>query len=165
MLLTGTFLRSLDVKHRIAIPKPLRDMLSTDSEVVLYVAPGTDGSLSLYPEEAFARLAERLAQTSPNARQVRDYSRLFYARATRVSFDTQGRIRLPQELVELAGLKREVMLLGVQDHFELWDKGQWDAYLEEKMTHYDEIAEAAFDGGLTPVVETPLPTDGVRTPK
>jgi len=164
MLLTGTYPRSLDEKQRIAIPKPLRDTLASASEGVLYVAPGTDGSLSLYPEEAFARLAERLAQASPNARQVRDYSRLFYARATRVELDRQGRVRLPQELIQLARLKREVVLLGVQDHLELWDKEEWEAYLEEKLTHYDEIAEAAFGGGpIEPAPPAEAPAN--RAPK
>ncbi len=164
MLLTGTFERSLDEKHRIAIPKPLRDTFSSASEGVLFVAPGTDGSLTLYPEEAFAHLAERLAQSSPNARQVRDYSRLFYARATRVPLDRQGRVRLPQELVELAGLKHEVVLLGVQDHLELWDKAAWNAYLDEKLGHYDEIAEAAFDNTIT-LAEADPTDSAARTPK
>lgn len=146
MLLTGTFPRSLDEKQRLAIPKPLRDALASSStaEGVFYVAPGTDGSLALYPEEAFARLAERLAGASPNARRVRDYSRLLYARATQMTLDSQGRVRLPRELVDWAGLNREVVLLGVRDHLELWDKSRWEVYLEEKLVQYDEIAEAAF---------------------
>lgn len=155
MLLTGAFPRLIDDKGRIAIPKPLRDCLTSAGEkpsaaeasVALYVAPGTDGSLAIFPEATFTAQASRLAQASPNARDVRDYSRLFYAQAVRVELDKQGRVRLPLELVQLAGLNKEAMLLGVQDRMELWDRARWQDYLAQKLEQYDEIAEAAFAGG------------------
>ena len=78
---------------------------------VLFVAAGTDGSLSIYTEESFGRWVDRLAQASPTQRQVRDYVRLFYARAQQVEVDRQGRIRVPTELAELTGLGKEAMLL------------------------------------------------------
>ena len=144
MLLTGTFLRAVDDKQRIALPKPIRGALPTIGGTVLFVAPGTDGSLSLFTEEAFGKLAARLAESSPAARDVRDYTRLFYARAARVELDGQGRMRVPQELADLIGLGKEVVLLGVGEHLELWDKERWDSYLASKQDSYDEIAEAAF---------------------
>lgn len=146
MLLTGTFVRSIDHKLRVAIPKRLREALSCPAPAGLYVAPGTDGSLAIYTEEALERLAERLARASPTQQQVRDFIRLFYARSQRVELDQQGRIRLPQELAELAELTSEAVLLGVQDHMELWSRNRWEAYLADKQARYDEIAEAAFGG-------------------
>ncbi len=129
---------------RLAIPKRLRDMLGCTEGGVLYVAPGTDGSLAIYTEEAFRRLGERLAQASPTHQSVRAYTRLFYAQAQPVELDRQGRIRLPAELTALAQLGKEAVLLGVQDHLELWAEPRWNLYLAEKQSHYDEIAEAAF---------------------
>lgn len=151
MLLTGTFPRSLDEKLRVAIPKPLREALGCHRGGTLFVAPGTDQSLSLYTEEGFQRLASRLAQASPTRQSVRAYTRLFYARAQRVELDRQGRVRIPAELAELAGLTREAVLLGVQDHLELWSAQRWQEYLAHQQTHYDEIAEAALGG----TAETP----------
>jgi MraZ protein len=144
MLLTGVFNRSLDQKLRVAIPKRLRDALESDRQKGVYLAPGSDQSLAIYAEEALARLAERLAQASPARQDVRTFNRLFYARAQRAEFDSQGRVRIPPELAELARLEKEVVLLGVQDHLELWAAGRWQAYLVEKQGQYDEIAEAAF---------------------
>ncbi|MEN6407509.1 MAG: division/cell wall cluster transcriptional repressor MraZ [Thermoguttaceae bacterium] len=143
MLLTGEFLRSIDDKRRVAIPKRLRDALASDRQAV-YLTPGTDQSLALYAEDAFARLADRLAQASPTRQDVRTFNRLFYARAQRVELDSQGRVRVPPELAELAGLSKDVMLLGVQDHVEIWAADRWRSYLAERRGHYDEIAEAAF---------------------
>ena len=148
--LTGTFTRSIDQKLRVAIPKRLREALNCPIRGVLYVAPGTDGSLAIYSEEAFGHLAERLAQASPTRQQVRDFTRLFYGQAQQVELDGQGRIRLPKHLVALARLHKEVVLLGVQDHLELWGADRWEAYLEDRQGRYDEIAEAAFDGPRPP---------------
>jgi MraZ protein len=145
MLLTGTFERSLDEKQRIAIPKRLRDALG--ESLALYVTPGNDGSLSLYTEEELSKLAARLAVSSPAQQEVRAFSRLFYAQAERVELDSQGRVRIPPELAQAAGLQKEVVLLGVQNHMELWDKQRWETYLAGQQPRYDEIAEAAFGRG------------------
>ena len=144
MLLTGTFRRAVDEKLRIAVPKSLRDALAARAKGVLYITPGTDGSLALYTEDALASLAERLAQFSPNAQDVRAFSRLFYARAQGVELDSQGRVRVPPELAQLSGLGKEAMLVGVQDHLELWDRGRWEQYVAKKQGDFDQIAEAAF---------------------
>ena len=144
MLFTGKFVRSIDEKLRVAIPKRLREVAESTGSEGLYVAPGNDGSHAIYPEGAIERLAERLAQASPTQQEVRDFTRLFYARTQRVELDRQGRIRIPGELAELAQLTGEVVLLGVQDHVELWAVDRWEAYLEEKQARFDEIAEAAF---------------------
>jgi len=146
MLLTGTFGRSIDEKLRVAIPKSVRVALECPEGGGLYIAPGTDESLTLYTEEAFGRLAERLAGVSPTKQDVRAFVRLFFAQAQRVELDAQGRVRIPQELAELVRLEKEVVLLGVQDHVEIWPAKRWKAYLAEKQPHYDDIAEAAFRG-------------------
>ncbi len=147
MLLTGTFARAVDEKLRVAIPKRLREAMACPRGGVLFVAPGTDRSLAIYPREAFERLAERLAQAPPTGQEVRAFSRLFYARARAVELDSQGRIRIPGELAELVVLGREAVLLGVQDHLELWAAERWSNYLQQKLSSYDEFAEAALGRG------------------
>lgn len=144
MLLTGTFSRAVDEKLRVAIPKPLREALGELAKGVLYVTPGTDGSLALYTEDTLAEQARRLLEASPNAEDVRAFSRLFYSRAQAVELDSQGRVRIPPELAALAGLGKEAVLVGVLDHLELWDKTRWDAYVSQRQNEYDRIAEAAF---------------------
>jgi MraZ protein len=162
MLLTGSFERSLDDKLRLSIPKGLRDEISrsaskqkmgggdpndegSESITALYVAPGTDGSLMLYPEVAFERLASQLETVSPNGRDVRAFSRVFFSQAQRCELDRQGRVRIPPELAKLASLVKETVLLGVRDHMELWDRERWLNYLGQKQMDYDAIAENALD--------------------
>jgi MraZ protein len=100
----------------------------------------------MYTESAFQRLGEQLGQGPPTAQDVRAFSRLFYAQAQRVEPDRQGRIRIPSELASLALGSRDIVLLGVRDHLEVWDRDKWQGYLGEKQPLYDEIAESAFGG-------------------
>lgn len=144
MFLTGTYPRAIDDKLRLALPKKLRDGLG-GPEVTLYLAPGTDGSLSLYNEAEFEKVASRLQSESPHGKDVRDFSRLFFAQAQAVETDSQGRMRVPNELARLAGLEGEVVVLGVRDHIEIWNRLRWDAYLSSLQGAYDQIAERVFE--------------------
>jgi len=143
MLLTGTFPRSIDEKLRIALPKRLRDALGDPRQAVLYITPGTDGSLALYTEQSLNALAQHLEASA--TREGRTFSRLFYSQAQAVEIDSQGRIRIPADLAAVAGLAKEAVLLGVQDHLELWDRARWDAWLADKSSRFDELADAALD--------------------
>lgn len=154
MLLTGSFPRLLDDKLRFAIPKPLRDAIGHPDESVLYLAPGTDGSLALYPEDSFTRMANRLDQGTSDGRDVAAFSRLFYAQVQRIELDKQGRLRLPTELAELAGLRKEIMLLGVRDHLEIWNREAWETYLGQTQPHYDDLASRVLAGSGAPATQT-----------
>lgn len=145
MALTGTYTRSLDDKQRFAVPKRLRDEFAEDKLTDLYVAPGTEQSLALYSPAAFAQLAETLANRSSNRAEVRNYLRLFYARAEKVALDSQGRIRIPERLIEHAQLKRDIVLLGVHDHAEIWDATLWDEFVKRHGTRFDDMATEAFE--------------------
>ena len=147
MLLTGAFRRALDEKGRVAIPRRMRGVASAEQALTVYVAPGTDGCLAIYSEEAFRQLGEKLGTGSPTGSDVRAFSRLFYARAQSVEVDSQGRMRIPPDLKQMAGLDNEVMVVGVRDHLEIWDVPRWEAYLGAQQGQYDQLAERAFQDG------------------
>ena len=146
MLLTGAFQRSLDEKHRFSIPKPVRDALQPAAGSPLFLTPGTDGSLAMYPESVLSDLGQQLGQAA-SPRDARTFNRLFYAQAHRVELDKQGRVRVPVELVRWAHLERDIVLLGVRDHLELWAKERWELFLQENQMRFDQIADDAFQGG------------------
>ncbi len=156
MLFTGSYRRALDDKLRLAIPKPLR--LRLPAETSLYLTAGLDGCLAVYPEPAFAALAERLATHSPAAREVREYSRLFYSQATCVTVDRQWRFRVPAELARWAGLEGEVMIVGVRDHLEVWTHAKWQEYVARCDPNYDQLAELALAAGFQAAAAPGLPT-------
>lgn len=148
MALTGTFERNIDDKLRLAIPPSLKVGFGITESGGLYVAPGNDGCLALYSEEGFELFASRLRSLSIGQPNVRKYLRLLYAQSEQVSLDKQGRIRLPERLKKMAGLDREAVILGVNDHAEIWGKTRWEAFLEGNSDEFDDLTTEAFDGLL-----------------
>lgn len=142
MLLTGTHPRTLDEKHRLAVPKRLRDAM--DDPATLYVTPGPDRSLWVYAEAELERLSARLEASPAEEADRRAFGRLFFAQTEAVDLDKSGRVLLPERLVKFAGLGRDVILLGVRDHLEVWDAAKWQGYLDAQAAQFDEIADKAF---------------------
>jgi len=140
MALTGTYLRTLDDKRRVAVPKRLRDDFGEANLEFLYIAPGTEKSLVLYAPKAFEHLAARLADKASH----QNFLRLFYSSSERVDLDGQGRIRIPDRLADYADLSHEAYLLGVQDHAELWDKSSWDQFVARTTPEFDHLAVQAL---------------------
>ena len=146
MPLTGTYSRNLDDKQRVAIPKRLCEEFGESELSYLYIAPGNDQSLNLYAPQVFEQLAQKMSQQASQRGDLRNYLRLFYARAERVDLDNQGRIRIPERLVTLARLQRDVLLLGVMDHVEVWDAANWQTLESSLSSHFDEMANRIFEG-------------------
>jgi MraZ protein len=144
MALTGTYQRTLDDKQRLAIPKRLRDAMGEAELRELYVAPEVGQSLSVFSPRAFERRAARIEELSTARSGVTNYLRLYYSQAERVEIDGQGRIRLPERLVEFARLREEVVLLGVHDHIEIWDSTLWSDFLKEHSLEFDRLAREAL---------------------
>jgi MraZ protein len=153
MALTGTYDRSLDDKQRLAIPRPLKDGFRDGDSEDLYLAPGNEGCLALYSLQGFEAFAARMASLSTGRVEVRNFLRLFYGQAERVQVDKQSRIRIPERLLKLAGLTHDVVLIGVHDHVELWDRARWDAFLNQNGAQFDALTAEAFNlppGGSLP---------------
>jgi MraZ protein len=143
MLLTGTHPRTLDDKKRLTLPKRVREQVG-EATTQLFVTPGADQSLWVYTKDELERLTAKLDQTPVTDAQARVFRRLFFAQMEEVDLDKTGRILIPDRLMQFAGLEHEVVLLGVQDHLEVWDAGRWQAYSSEHGPEFDKVAEGAF---------------------
>ncbi len=143
--LTGTYERILDEKLRLAIPKPLRKQLSQDEELVVFVVPGMDGCLDLFSADGFEARSARLQEHATNQAGSRNFFRMLFPAAEEISVDPQGRIRIPERLVKHASLKHDVVLVGVRDHAEIWDKPTWDALLAQNTPNFDDLGSRALD--------------------
>src|SRR5476649_2094433 len=129
MLLTGTHPRTLDDKKRLTLPKRTREQVGEVTQ--LFVTPGADQSLWIYTKEELERLSAKLDQTPATNAEARKFRRLFYAQMEEVDLDRNGRILIPDRLVQFAGLEHEVVLLGIHDHLELWNAQRYQAYFEQ----------------------------------
>ena len=150
MLLTGRFVRSLDDKQRVALPKRLREILETEPQSPLFLTPWHEAALALFPQANLVELATRLAAGSTSRSEVRTFHRLFYAQAERIEPDEQSRFRIGPELMHHAKLSKEVVFVGVYDHVEIWDRERWEAYFTANSPQYDQLARQAFGGEADP---------------
>src|ERR1700748_52560 len=100
MALTGTYLRTLDDKRRLAVPKRVKDDFAEEHLDSLIIAPGTEKSLVVYSPKGFDRVVALVSAAPDNQR----YLRLFYSSAERMEFDSQSRVRIPDRLADYAGL-------------------------------------------------------------
>ena len=127
-MLMGTYSHSLDVKGRMIVPSKLRDGLGED----FVITKSMDRCLALYPKEAWESFTKKLDElpkiSSEPARQLR---RFFFGNSQVCEQDKQGRILIPANLREYAGLEKDITLIGVDDHVEIWDEGAWTAYNEK----------------------------------
>ncbi|MGH3003087.1 MAG: division/cell wall cluster transcriptional repressor MraZ [Gaiellaceae bacterium] len=136
-MLLGEHEHSLDDKNRLTLPAKLRGAF----EDGVVVTPGLDGCLFAYPREEWDRVAERIRNLDPLAEASRVMQRRFFAGAAQGELDRQGRLVLPQRLIELAALGREVTVAGVYDHLEIWDRARWRTQQHEAEGRAEDVAE------------------------
>ncbi len=142
MLFTGKAELSIDAKQRLAIPAKTRAMLElARAGNALYIIWGANGILWLWPERTFEMLAGELEPTLTPSREEMDFDGMTFPESQRLDIDSAGRIRVPQELLDEAGLGSRVMLLGVRHHLEIWDPTQWATQHREKAGRRREIAQ------------------------
>jgi MraZ protein len=141
--LTGTYQCSLDDKNQLTLPRAIRDQFG-GSETVL-VSPGPDKCLWLTNQPHLERLGERLEQSQANEADVRVFKRLYFAQTEKLPVNTDGRVGIPDRLASFAGLHQELVLVGIDDHFEVWDAARWRQYTQQKGTAGRSTASAEQD--------------------
>ena len=121
--MTGEYQHALDNKGRIFIPARLRDELGQ----AVYITLSMDRCLSVYSKENWDSLTEKV-NALPYVRQRK--MRPLFAYAVRCDLDAQGRVLLPQNLRDWAGLTKNVTVVGCNNHAELWDSDSWREVFE-----------------------------------
>ena len=121
---------SLDAKGRLSVPTRHRDVLSATAAGQLTITKHPHGCLMVFPRPEWEKFRERIAELPMSAQW---WKRIFLGNAMDVEMDGTGRVLVSPELRAAAGLTREVMLLGMGQHFELWDKAGYEAKEAEAM--------------------------------
>ena len=112
----------MDAKGRVSIPAKHRDVLVAQVQGSLTLTRHPDGCLLVYPRPEWEKKREQIAAFPMQARPLQ---RLLLGNAQDVEMDASGRILVAPELRTAAGMTRDVMLLGMGSHFELWDSAEW----------------------------------------
>ncbi len=131
----GEYNHTVDAKGRVIIPSRFRDKLGDE----FIVTKGLDKCLWVYENSEWEKFEKKLAEQLPTSKaDARKLSRFYLAGATVCEVDRQGRILLPAVLREFAHIGKEAVLVGNNNHVEIWDKERWTAYCD-----YDGIEELA----------------------
>jgi MraZ protein len=116
---------TLDAKGRLAMPSRHRERILTRANGALVATVDRDYCLLIYPLPEWEEIERKLVRLPALNKTARRLQRLMLGYATELEMDNQGRILLPRELREFAGLERQVMLIGQGNKFELWDEQRW----------------------------------------
>ena len=136
----GNYEHSLDEKGRLMIPRQLRNGLKENCP--LYILQGFEGCIAVYSETEFNKLISECQSISFNKKNSRDYLRLVLSSVTELNIDKVGRIQLPIQTLAKYKINKQVTIIGVRDHFEIWDKATFDKYQKEANERFEEIAES-----------------------
>jgi MraZ protein len=141
-MLLGTHTPRLDDKGRVVLPAKFRDELAPG--VVL--TKGQDRCVVVWPAAEFASFAGRLNEASRSDAAVRSYMRVLFSSAFDQTPDKQGRIGVPPQLRDYAGLDRELVIAGNGATAEIWNTAAWEQYLAAQEESFAELGEEVVPG-------------------
>jgi MraZ protein len=139
----GTHNPHLDEKGRLILPAKFREELASG----VVITKGQERCLYVWPVAEFRRLAEELQAQPVTHKAARAYGRLFFAGAHDEVPDKQGRVTIPAQLREYAGLDRDLAVIGMSNRVEIWDQPSWEEYLATHEEEYAGIEEGVLPGG------------------
>lgn len=140
----GEFQHILDSKGRLAIPAKFRSTLALGA----VVTRGLDASLILFPLEEWGKVAQKVAALPLGQGDSRAFARLLLSGAYDVELDSQGRMVIPGSLRTWAHIQREVVVVGLYNRIEIWDKDTWEDVSQKAIEDLEGITERLSEFGI-----------------
>jgi MraZ protein len=135
---------SVDSKGRVAIPAKMRKSMSPQADETFTITRGFEDCIFLYPKDEWAEIEEEIDDLNMYDREVRNFVRIIMRWANEVSLDGQGRISIPNPLLNFAELDGSALIIGAFDHIEIWNPEEFDGYLNEQPDDYETLAESVM---------------------
>ncbi len=138
---SGEYRFTLDAKKRVSIPSGIRKMLPPESEGSLVFTRGFEGCVYVFPNDEWKRLTHRLNTLDSFNVKVRDFIRMFVGPAYKTVMDNQGRVLLPDYILEMAMIEKDILLIGSLNKWELWSPGVFERYIKENNPSLESLAQ------------------------
>ena len=138
----GTHNPRLDDKGRLFLPAKFRDELADG----VVVTRGQEHCLYVFPRARFEQMAAEMSAASFTNKPARELARVFFAGASDETPDKQGRVTVPAALRTYAGLTKECVVIGTNDHLEIWDHDQWETYLGGQEDAFADLSSEVVPG-------------------
>ncbi|MEY4994034.1 MAG: hypothetical protein RIS82_1156 [Actinomycetota bacterium] len=141
-MLLGTHSPKLDDKGRIILPAKFREELQGG----LVVTRGQENCLYVFSAAEFAQVHDKIRQAPVTSIEARNYLRVFLSGASDELPDKQGRVTIPANLRQYAGLEKDLVVIGVGSRAEIWNASAWSEYLAQQESAFANVAQEVIPG-------------------
>lgn len=142
-MLMGEYHYTIDDKGRITIPSKIREELKEN----FIITRGLDKCLFIYSKEEWENIIKKYREL-PNTKDARNFMRFFLSGASVCESDKQGRVKIDKPLIEYAQLIKDCVIIGVNDHLEVWDKTKWEEFMDNNFDDLSDIADNLFSSNI-----------------
>lgn len=143
-MLIGEYIHTIDDKKRLSLPVKFRKEMGKK----IIVTAGLDNCLFAFTLAQWKKISDKLSEANMLKADNRSFNRYMFGSAIEADIDSIGRILVPDFLVERAGLKGKVAVIGVQDRIEIWNEESWKAYKSVVEKEADQLAEKLGGAGM-----------------
>ena len=141
----GEYTHNLDGKGRAVLPAKFRTIARNKKIKKFYLTRGMEKCLFLFSDTEWMKQEEKFKALSIMKKDARSFNRIYFSGATEVRPDSQGRFLMPIYLKNYAGIKREIIIIGVSNRIEIWSRNIWEEFCESSLEHFEDIAEKLIE--------------------
>ncbi|MDI6783176.1 MAG: division/cell wall cluster transcriptional repressor MraZ [bacterium] len=135
----------IDDNFRLSMPRDFADIFRQASDGKIVIMRGFERSLWIYPATTYESVIERLSELPHFKKEATKFRTLYIGSITETELDKQGRIVIPKQLLQYAGIEQEIVLVGESFRIQVWSTPNWERFLENINTNADIIAENMSD--------------------
>lgn len=137
----GEFEHTLDRKGRLILPSKFREVSKANYVEKFYITRGLDNCLFMFSEDEWKTQETKFKSLPFTKRQTRQFNRLYFSGTVELIPDKQGRVLIPKYLKTYAGIKNDVVLVGVSNRIEIWAENKWHEFYRANRDSFEDIAE------------------------
>lgn len=137
----GEYSHTLDKKGRLILPVKFRETAKAHYIEKFFLTRGLDNCLFMFAEDEWKTQEARFKTMPFTKSQSRKFNRLYFSGAVEIEFDKQGRMLIPKYLKDFAGIRHQVMIIGVSNRIEIWDVNKWNEYYNGEKDSFEKISE------------------------
>lgn len=145
----GKVLTSIDDKGRLIIPSKFRKHITSESNNLFYITHGRNNCLWLYPSVEWKLVSDQLSRLSSFAKDAIDLKRMLLSSTEECVIDNNHRILIPKDLLALAGIQKDILMIGQLERIELWNPEMLDKYFKDNGITYEDVIDKVLDNNLS----------------
>lgn len=144
----GKYEHTIDKKGRLILPSRFRELVTEKYVESFVITKWMEDCLCIYPISEWKNLEQKLNSLPKGDVNARHFTRMLFASASEVLIDKQGRVFIPSALRDQVDITRDVIVIGVGNRIEIWDKVKWEEYYKKIEKPFEEIAQKLSDLGI-----------------